>query len=103
MKLEIDFHVYMHEGEKASQLLPLLQQLTHKVNFAMATLDDLVSKVQALTTVDESVVALLTDLKTKLDAAIASGDPAKLQQLSDALDAQTQKLSDAVTANTPTP
>ena len=68
----------------------------------MALLDDIISKVSALTTVDDSVVALLTDLKTKLDAAIAAGgDPAKLQAISDALGAQTQRLSDAVTVNTP--
>jgi hypothetical protein len=68
----------------------------------MALLDDIVSKVAALTTVDDSVVALLTDLKTKLDAAIANGaDPVKLQAISDALGQQTQRLSDAVTVNTP--
>jgi len=68
----------------------------------MALLDDIVAKVSALTTVDDSVVALLTDLKTKLDAAIAAGgDPAKLQAISDALGTQTQRLSDAVTTNTP--
>jgi hypothetical protein len=69
----------------------------------MATLDDLIAKVTALTAVDDSVVALLTDLKDKLDAAIASGDPAKIQAISDALGEQTQRLADAVTANTPTP
>lgn len=68
----------------------------------MALLDDIVAKISALTTVDDGVVALLTDLKTKLDAAIAAGgDPAKLQAISDALGAQTQRLSDAVTVNTP--
>lgn len=66
---------------------------------AMALLDDLVAKVSALTTVDDSVVALLTDLKTRLDAA--GSDPAKLQALSDAIGAQTQRLQDAVTVNTP--
>jgi hypothetical protein len=67
----------------------------------MATLDDLVAKVTALTAVDDSVVALLVDLKAKLDAAIASGDPAKIQAIADALGEQTQRLADAVTANTP--
>jgi transcriptional regulator of acetoin/glycerol metabolism len=61
----------------------------------------LLQRLQPLTTVDDSVVALLGDLKTKLDQAIANGaDPAKLQALSDALGAQTQRLSDAVTTNT---
>lgn len=68
----------------------------------MAQLDDVIAKVSSLGTVEDSVIALLTDIKAKLDAAIANGaDPAKLQALSDAIDAQTQKLSDAVVANTP--
>ncbi len=54
-----------------------------------------------LGTVEDSVIALLTDIKAKLDAA--GVDSAKLKALSDALDAQTQKLTDAVTANTTTP
>jgi GH18 family chitinase len=65
----------------------------------MATLDDVIAKVTNIGTVEDSVIALLQDLKDKLDAA--GTDPAKLQALSDAIDAQTQKLSDAVTANTP--
>lgn len=68
----------------------------------MATLDDVVAKVTALGTVEDGVVTLLTDIKAKLDAAIAAGpDPVKLQALSDAIDAQSQKLAAAVTANTP--
>jgi hypothetical protein len=67
----------------------------------MALLDDIIAKISALTTVDDSVIALLTDLKAKLDAAIANGaDPAKLQQISDALGTEMQRLSDAVTTNT---
>lgn len=70
----------------------------------MASLDDIVTKVTALGTVESSVVALLADIKAKLDAAIASGaDPVKLQALSDAIDAQSAALSAAVVANTPAP
>lgn len=66
-----------------------------------ATLDDLVTKVTNLKTVDDSVVALLQGLSAQLKAAIAANDPAKIQAVADALDAQTAELSDAVTANTP--
>lgn len=79
----------------------LLHQILTNQEKIMATLDDVVAKVSALSTVNDSVIALLTDIKAKLDQAIASNDPAKLQQLSDALDAQKQKLTDAVSANTP--
>ena len=66
----------------------------------MPILDDIVAKVTDLGTVEDSVIALLTDIKARLDAAIAAGDPAKLQALSDALDAQKAKLAAAVAANT---
>jgi len=65
----------------------------------MATLDDVVAKVTAVGTVEDSVISLLQQIKAKLDAA--GQDPAKLQALSDALDAQAAKLSQAVTDNTP--
>jgi hypothetical protein len=100
MNLRID--VYVHGVMPDATLQNMITVLTQKVDKAMATLDDIVQKVQALTTVDDSVVTLLGDLKAKLDAAIAGGaDPAKLQALSDALGQQTQRLSDAVTQNTP--
>lgn len=97
IRLDVFHHVVLGDSEN-----PLIKLILSKLEKAMATLDDVVAKVAALTTVDDSVVALLGDLKTKLDAAIAGGaDPAKLQALSDALGAQTQRLSDAVTVNTP--
>lgn len=98
--MRIELHVFLHDATD-EHLLPLINQILHKVNAIMATLDDVVAKVTALQTVDDSVVALLTDLKTKLDAAIAANDPVKLQALSDALGAQTDRLSKAVTDNTP--
>lgn len=67
----------------------------------MATLDDVVAAVAAEGTVVDSAVTLLTSLKAALDAAIASGDPTKIQAVSDAIGAQTKALSDAVAANTP--
>ncbi len=96
---EREVHVHVHMD---APLVALLQSLTQGVRTIMATLDDLVAKVAAISTVEDSVIALLTDIKARLDAAIAGGaDPVKLQALSDAIDAQTAKLTDAVTANTP--
>lgn len=65
------------------------------------TLDDLVAKVTAENTVIDSAVTLLSTLKTELDAAIASGDPAKIQAVSDLITTGQQKLANAVVANTP--
>ncbi len=67
----------------------------------MATLDDVVAAVAAESTVVDSAVTLLTSLKAALDAAIASGDPTKIQAVSDSIGAQTKTLADAVAANTP--
>ena len=66
----------------------------------MAELDDLKAAVAKNTDVTESAIVLLNGLKAKLDAAIASGDPAALKDLSAQLGAETGKLADAVAANT---
>lgn len=72
-----------------------------KLNKIMKTIDELIAAVQAEKTVTDSAVALLNGLSSQLKVAIATGDPAKLQALSDSIDAQTKELSDAVAANTP--
>jgi len=64
-------------------------------------LDALRAEVTRDTDVKASAVALLQGLKAKLDAAIASGDPAALTELSSTLGSTTQALADAVVANTP--
>lgn len=64
-------------------------------------LDALTAKVEENTSVDQSAIVLLNGLKQKLDEAIASGDPTKLQALSDALGASNAALAAAVAANTP--
>ena len=64
--------------------------------------DDLITKVTALRTVEDSAIALLQGLKAQLDAAIAGlPDQTKLQALSDALDKDDADLAAAVVANTP--
>lgn len=88
---------------KLGDILTALNTLLQRTKDMAATLDDVVAKVAALSTVEDSVVSLLTSIKAQLDAAIASGDMTKVQAVADALDAQKQKLADAVTANTPTP
>lgn len=67
----------------------------------MAALDDLKAEVARSNTVAASAAALLAGLKSELDAAIASGDPAALQALSDSLKTEDDALVAAVTANTP--
>jgi hypothetical protein len=49
----------------------------------------------------DSAVELLNGLKERLDAAIASGDPAELEALSASLGADTAERAAAVAATTP--
>jgi len=64
------------------------------------TLDDVIDDVTAQTTVVQSIVTLIAGLKTQLDAAIASGNMAKVQQVADAIEANTSALASAVTSGT---
>lgn len=69
-------------------------------------LDQLVNEVTETKTVQESAVALLNGLKSRLDAAIAELaqlgiDNATLNSLSSDLDTSTNALAAAVEANTP--
>lgn len=94
MKFEIDIRFLNHESPE------MLALITQGKNI-MTTLQELAVQVAANTTVTESAITLIGGLKAKLDAAIASNDPAELQALSDSLTAETAKLSAAVEANTP--
>lgn len=97
IRLDVFHHVVFGDSEN-----PLIKLILSKLEIVMASLNDVVAKVAALKSVEDSVVTLLGDLKSRLDAAIAAGaDPAALQALSDDLGAQTQRLADAVTQNTP--
>lgn len=84
--------------DKHSNHLLLIIQ---KLNIMSQALDDLKAKVAAQTTVNQSAITLLQSLKSQLDAAIANGDDAALEDLSNQIGANTQALADAVTANTP--
>jgi hypothetical protein len=88
-----------------SEILAELAKLSAKLGVMearlMSVLSDLQARVAAEDTVIDSAITLLQGLKTQLDAAVASGDPAALQALSDDIGAKTQALADAVTANTP--
>lgn len=67
----------------------------------MAAFDNLKREIQETKSVNLSVIALLQGLKAKLDEAIASNDPAVLQELADSLELEQQSLASAITANTP--
>jgi hypothetical protein len=91
----------MFGGDMEKRIFAAVARIEEKVNFMSIELDTLIEKVTAIETVGDSAIALLADLKVKLDEAIASDDPAALQALSDRLGAQAQELADAIAANTP--
>lgn len=78
-----------------------LDTLLAKETTMAKTLDDVLADVTAETTVTQSAITLLQQIKAALDAAIASGDVTKIQAISDQLEANTAALAAAVTANTP--
>lgn len=95
MTLKLDVTIrHVFEPTPGDVLRAILERLVRMA----ATLDDVVTKV---TTQGPVMVILLNELKTKLDAAIASGNMAKVQEIATALDTQRQQLADAVQANTP--
>lgn len=84
-------------------ILSHLRTLAYKVHAMAVTLDDVKAAVTAESTVIQSAVTLLTELKAKLDEAIASGNMAKVKEIADAVGKNTQDLATAVQANTPPP
>lgn len=94
-------NVLHHSRMLSQQNAQHLEHLERMVRQMALTLDDVKQKVNDQTTVISSAVTLLIDLRTKLDAAIATGNMAKVQEISDALGANTNALADAIAANTP--
>jgi hypothetical protein len=95
----LEFLVQILQGSRRT--VSLLNQLLQKVTAMSAQMDDLTAKVHANTDLLTSAVTLIQGLKTALDAAIASGDPAQLQALSDELGTSDAALAAAIAANTP--
>lgn len=77
----------------------IYRKLLHKLEKQMAAIDDLTAQVASNTSVIESAITLISNIKALLDAA--GTDPAKLAELSATLAAEDKKLADAVVAGTP--
>ncbi|MCU1325004.1 MAG: hypothetical protein JWN34_374 [Bryobacterales bacterium] len=79
----------------------ILSTIHKQMGTIMAAVDDLAKNVEENTSVVQSAVALLGNLKSQLDAAIASGDMSKVQALSDTLGQNDAALGAAIAKNTP--
>jgi len=91
----------MRQGFRLDRLDRRLGALERAEEETMATLDDVVTKLTAQTTVVGSVELLLGQLAQMLREAIAAGDPGKVKLVADLIDANTARLSAAVVTNTP--
>jgi flagellin-specific chaperone FliS len=78
----------------------LLVLINRKLNFIMATMQDLRDAVARNTSVDDSVLAMLEGISQQLKDAQAQNDPQAIQDVINQLDANTQKMTDAVKKNT---
>jgi hypothetical protein len=83
------------------RILARLNTLKQEIKHMAGELAALQAGVQKNTDVIESAITLIGNIKTLLDAAIASGDPAALTALSTTLGAEDDRLAQAVASNTP--
>lgn len=118
--MKIDVHIHFHDEDDVRATRSLLEhllahgrELTVELKDIQARLDTLTQKVADETTLDDSLIALVSgltqtvgELKTQL--ANAGTNPDEIQKVVDGLDAlqttidsNAQKLTDAVVANTP--
>lgn len=81
--------------------LNLFQQLIHNQEKIMALIDDLEAKAAAQTTVDDSIIQLLTTVHDELVAANANNP--RVQAVIDMLGNEQTRIASAVTANTDQP
>lgn len=84
---------------KLDRLLFLVGALIIGETFIMAELDDLQTQVQETIGIENSAITLINGFAAKLQAAIASGNPAALVALHDSLKVSADTLAAAVAAN----
>jgi hypothetical protein len=103
----VDIHVYHHFeashaiDAKLDAILGKLKDIEGRQIVMAGEIDALVVKVAGLKDVVAGAIVLLQGLKAALDAAIKSGDMAKVVEVTNDIGAQTQALADAIVANTP--
>lgn len=100
-----DIRASLHRIEsKLGAIIKSDKRIEHTMADETATIANLTARVAENTSVVESAKTLVGNLKSELDAAIASSgtdNNAALQALSDTLGANDAALADAVVQNTP--
>lgn len=65
------------------------------------TIDTLLARVTEIENAGDAIIAILEDVRAQLEEALATGDLAAIQSVSDRLAAQTEELAAAAVAGTP--
>lgn len=81
------------------EVVQLLRSILMKEDTIMAQIDDILADVTDESTVDDSIITLLTSLSAQL--AAAGTDSVKLAQVKTLIDSNKAKIAAAVVANTP--
>jgi len=94
-------HLYIHDGSGAEfkSVLEAPHTLTEKVIAMAGEMDRLTADVAKMRGTVDSALVLIRGFRAALDAAIAAGNPAALNALSDDLESKESELAQAVAAN----
>lgn len=99
MNINVDIYFRGDSVDDPKNIIRLLLDMRKQL---MATLDELKAAVTENVTVGQSAITLLNGLTAKIQELVDAGaDPAAIQEVLDAITADTQALSEAITANTP--
>jgi hypothetical protein len=86
-------------NDKLAAILQAMQDVKNMEVHMSKELDDLEVAVSENTSLDDSIVVLVTDLAAQIEAN--KTDPVKLQEMATALRAKSSALATAIQANTP--
>lgn len=100
MKIEFHHHRYNHCDQAIEQKLDrILQLLKFQGEKIMANVQDILTEVTRQGTVDDSILALVTQLEA--NAAAAGVTQVQIDQIFSQVKANNDKVAAAVVANTP--
>lgn len=103
----MDLHIFLHvDNPLLTEQLGVIEKKLNKLiqgeDKVMASIDDLVTAVGNESTVDDSIIQLLAQIKAMLDAGGLSPEAqAKVDSVFAQMQANIQKVTASVTANTP--
>jgi len=106
VQLDVFFHDTHPDEGALDRILSKLDRILRNQEAIMATLDETLAAVEAETTADDSIIALLEGLKAQLDEALSGATlppavQAKVNAVFSTATNNVAKVTAAVAANTP--